>query len=225
MIKALALILASASVLLIFGIWPQLDLASSAMFYDGTGFPAGNSAPNLVLRWILRVAPFVPVLAGLVVLLGGRWWPCPVLGLARRGWAGIVLTFVIGPGLLVNRGLKTYWGRARPRDVTQFGGESHFTPAHQWTDQCAANCSFVSGEVSAVTSLSLALLMLLFANRATMGQGRFRALAALGIALPFLSAYQRISAGAHFLSDAILAALFTLFVGHLVQHILAPKAR
>lgn len=225
MIRVLALCLASAVVLLVFGLWPELDLAASGYFFDGTGFPLASDPYNVALRWVLRVTPYLPFLAGLIILAGTRRLPDPILGLGRRGWAVIVLTFVLGPGLLVNLGLKANWGRARPRQVAEFGGDFLFTPAYQWADQCARNCSFVSGEVSGVTALSMALAALLMANRAHLGPRGFWVLASGVGALPFLSAFQRISAGAHFLSDAILAALFTLIVGLLVQGLVAPKAR
>lgn len=225
MTLAPALIAGSSAVLVLFGVWPELDLATSRLFFDGEIFALDGQPLNLALRWVLRVTPFLPVLAGLFVLLGARWLPAVVLGLSRRGWAAIVLTMILGPGLLVNRLLKAHWGRARPRDVVEFGGTAQFTPPHQWAEQCAANCSFVSGEVSAVTALSLALTALLLANRDRIGRGGLRALLAGIWTLPLLSAYQRISVGAHFLSDTVLAVLFTALTALLVQRIVAPKAR
>ncbi len=223
--RSLGLIAASALVLGIFAVWPQIDPATTMLFYDGTGFPLNDAAWNVALRWVLRVAPFLPVLTGLVILAASRWMPDLVFGLGRRAWATIVLTFLLGPGLLVNRGLKAHWGRARPRNVTEFGGDKLFTPPHVWADQCAANCSFVSGEVSAVTALSVALVMLIAANRARLGQGASQVAIALACFLPALSAFQRINTGAHFLSDTILAVLFTLLVAHWVAGALTPKAR
>ena len=225
MTLAPALIAGSSAVLVLFGVWPELDLATSRLFFDGEIFALDGQPLNLALRWVLRVTPFLPVLAGLFVLLGARWLPAVVLGLSRRGWAAIVLTMILGPGLLVNRLLKAHWGRARPRDVVEFGGTAQFTPPHQWAEQCAANCSFVSGEVSAVTALTLALTALLLANRDRIGRGGLRALLAGIWTLPLLSAYQRISVGAHFLSDTVLAVLFTALTALLVQRIVAPKAR
>ncbi len=223
--SSLVLVTASAVTLILFAHWPQIDLATSRLFFDGVAFPLETAPWNVALRWILRVTPFLPALAGLFIVAGGKWVAPVALGLGRRDWAAITLTFILGPGLLVNRILKSYWGRARPRNVTEFGGDKLFTPPHVWTDQCAANCSFVSGEVSAVTALSVALIMLLAANKDRLGQGRYGTGLALAILLPFLSAFQRISAGGHFLSDSLLAMLFTLFVAYWVQRFVAPKGR
>jgi lipid A 4'-phosphatase len=219
----LGLLAASALVLLIFGFWPQIDLATSALFFDGTTFPLATDPWNNALRSFLRVTPFLPPLFGLGVLLAQRWLPELVLSLGRREWGAILATFLLGPGLLVNRGFKAYWGRARPHQVSEFGGDAMFTPPHVWTDQCAANCSFVSGEVSAVAALAVALIILLAANRARLGKGVTQAGMVIACVLPLLSAFQRISAGAHFLSDSILAVLFTLLVAYWVGRIVAPR--
>lgn len=223
--RALALIAVSALLLVAFAWWPRLDLATSALFFDGTRFGMEANRWNRALRWLLRVLPFVPVVVAVVVLAGSRWMPSVVFGLGRRGWAMILVIFVLGPGLLVNRLLKTYDGRARPRNVTEFGGDNLFTPPHVWADQCAANCSFVSGEVSAVTAFALALMLLLSANRASLRPWLFQIGVASAYVLPVLSAFQRISTGAHFLSDAIFAVLFTLLLALPVQWLVAPKAR
>ncbi len=221
----LGLVAASAALLVLFALWPQLDLAASRLFFDGTGFPLENAPWSVALRWLLRITPFLPALLAAGILAGARWLPPAPLGLGRTGWSEILLTFVLGPGLVVNWLLKGHWGRARPRNVAEFGGDKLFTPPHVWTDQCAANCSFVSGEVSAVTALTLALLMLLVAHRDRLGPLPYRVAVASAVSLPVLSAFQRISAGAHFLSDTILAVVFTLLVALLMRRVVAGKPR
>ena len=44
--------------------------------------------------------------------------------------------------------LKEHWGRPRPIDVTQFGGNEHFVPWWDPRGDCTSNCSFVSGDVT-----------------------------------------------------------------------------
>ena len=44
-----------------------------------------------------------------------------------RLWGFVVALYVLGPGLIVNALLKSYWGRARPAAV--FEGEARFTEA------------------------------------------------------------------------------------------------
>ena len=38
----------------------------------------------------------------------------------------LILSYALGPGLLVNVALKDNWGRPRPGHITQFGGDKHF---------------------------------------------------------------------------------------------------
>jgi hypothetical protein len=53
-----------------------------------------------------------------------------------------------GAGLMANVLLKDHWGRSRPIDVTQFGGNERFVAWWDPRGNCASNCSFVSGDVS-----------------------------------------------------------------------------
>ena len=69
----------------------------------------------------------------------------------------MIHAFCFGPGLVVNGVLKAFWGRARPSQILEFGGAAQFTPPVQIADQCARNCSFVSGEASGVTMLAIAI--------------------------------------------------------------------
>src|SRR5690606_18059807 len=134
----------------------------------------------------------------------------PLLGVDAREAGFIFLLYLLGPILLVNGVLKTYWGRARPVDVAEFGGAATFTPPWLPADQCVANCSFVSGEGSAATALLLAFVVLapdawrLFPRRA------FALYALAGLVLPATGLALRIMTGRHFLSDTIFAVLLVL---------------
>ena len=46
----------------------------------------------------------------------------------RRVFAFVALLMVFGPGLLVNAIFKEYWGRPRPREIVEFGGQRAFVP-------------------------------------------------------------------------------------------------
>jgi membrane-associated PAP2 superfamily phosphatase len=41
----------------------------------------------------------------------------------------LILSVVIGPGLIINAVFKDHWDRPRPRDVVEFGGMLQCTPA------------------------------------------------------------------------------------------------
>ena len=99
--------------------------------------------------------------------------------------------------------LKDHWGRARPVQIEQFGGNKQLTPAWEISDQCRKNCSFVGGDVSFAFSL-LAPAMLLTRRRKLVVTAvcLFGTIVALG----------RIAAGAHFLSDCVIGALLTIAI-------------
>lgn len=96
----------------------------------------------------------LPVILGALGL--GLWsWRLrrPVLGIDPRRAAFVVLALALGPGLVVNAVLKEHVGRARPAQLETFGGEASFSPAWTLSDQCAENCSFVSGDVAAAAAM------------------------------------------------------------------------
>ena len=60
---------------------------------------------------------------------GGRY---PPLSAIPSGDLVPIVSFIMGPGILVNSVFKDHWGRARPVTVEQFGGDLVFSPV--WTD-------------------------------------------------------------------------------------------
>ena len=58
----------------------------------------------------------------------------------------LLLVLILGAGLIVNVIFKDDSGRARPRDITEFGGSEQFTPAFVVTSGCVRSCSFSSGD-------------------------------------------------------------------------------
>ena len=100
--------------------------------------------------------------------------------------------------------LKDHWHRPRPVQVTEFGGPQPFRPVGWPGGTCERNCSFVSGEgASSFWSVAPALMV----------PPAWRA-AALAAALAYAAAtgLLRMAFGGHFLSDTLLAALFTWLV-------------
>ena len=126
------------------------------------------------------------------------------IGWSIRSISFIVLTFAIGPGLLVNGILKEFIGRARPKNILEFGGDRLFSPAYFPSDQCAHNCSFVSGDVAfAFAFISFPLLL----------TGKKKKVGLLVCLLFGKSiAFYRLATGAHFLSDTVIAGLLSILV-------------
>lgn len=218
-----ALVLASVLVLVVFGIWPQLDLAVAGLFYDGTKFPVDTDQTILRLRYLVWDASLVMPVVALVMLVVTAVLRRGVI-LAARGWGFILALFLLGPGILVNAVLKSYWGRARPYDVTQFGGTAQFSPAYQISDQCASNCSFVSGEGSGSMALAIAFLVILFAVAKVLPKPVLRVGQGATLLMLGFAGWQRVAAGGHFLSDVLLSWLFVALVAAILARLLRPFA-
>jgi lipid A 4'-phosphatase len=192
----------------LFTLFPAIDLAVARLFWGGRfdDWPIAAQWPAIGdIRQAIRYLVWVPVevvgLGALASLAGVR---LPA-ALGPRAFVFLALTYALGPGLLANTVLKDHWGRARPWEVTAFGGTLPFTPALLPSE--AAGASFVSGEV-AMAAASLALCFLV--------RGPARAiLFALGAALTALIAFIRMAQGGHFLSDAVFAVLLVWLVAWL----------
>jgi len=153
---ALALILTGA----VFSLWPGLDLWASGLFFCGeSGFCMADVPAIAWVRARLRDLMIVVFLAALLALPAALWWRGPGAA-ATRVLGYVTLLYILGPGILVNGLLKEFWGRARPADIAEFGGTRTFTPPLEIADQCATNCSFVSGEGSGATALAISVWVL-----------------------------------------------------------------
>ncbi len=210
---ALVLVALTLAALAVFAAFPGIDLAVSGWFYrPGAGFWMARLAWVEVLRngvWNLSIAIFALSIVALLLALAGR--PIPGAGAREAGF--VFLLYLLGPILMVNGILKEHWGRARPVEVAEFGGAAAFTPPWLPADQCATNCSFVSGEGSAATALALAFLILAPAARRLLPRGGFAGYVLAGAVLPAAGLALRVVTGRHFLSDTVFAVLLILGLG------------
>jgi lipid A 4'-phosphatase len=202
----LGLIVLAGTVFLVF---PGLDLAVSRVFADLAqgDFPMGDNAAFDLVRlavWRASIALFLLAALSLCLALSGRH----IGGIPARLWGYIMLLYVAGPGLLVEWGLKGHWGRARPANVTEFGGTADFTPFWQPTDQCLRNCSFVGGEPAGATALAICLWPVLNHFRPRLSASWLPLGRMAIVALPVVVGFHRVAAGRHFLSDVIFSVLF-----------------
>ncbi|MEZ7812149.1 MAG: phosphatase PAP2 family protein [Paracoccaceae bacterium] len=192
------------AVAVIFGLWPEVDLTLSRLFYrPGAGFWVDDWTLVESMRMALWRLSIVMALAAFGVTLFGRseGW----LGAPKRVWTYVAALYLMGPGLLVDRILKQYWGRARPSTVSDFGGTAEFTPFYRISDQCPSNCSFVSGEGAGAMTFAIALMVLLPFWRNTLSHGECRLAQVLSGLVLALTALQRVAAGGHFVSDVLAA--------------------
>jgi lipid A 4'-phosphatase len=193
--------------------FPRVDIAISSVFYDGKLFLL-NHRWQILLQRGLTCFIALSVTAVLVIYSCNRLLGRNVCGVDGRRVLFLVLVLAIGAGFVVNFALKDHFGRARPRDIAEFGGTKQFTPAFQVARQCNKNCSFSSGDAAGgFFSLALALAL-----------SRRRAAFVAGLAVGVLMSFARISAGAHFFSDTVVSFFVMLIVADvLFYHLVATR--
>jgi membrane-associated PAP2 superfamily phosphatase len=188
----------------VFALWPNLDLAvSHALHIDGEGF-VGRGPVWAGVRLLFRVLPFV-TLAAFAALFCCRWRGMAVpYAPSGRALVFLAATLAIGPGLIVNLGLKDHAHRPRPTQTQDFGGPYEFRPWYRFDGGCKKNCSFVSGEASQ------GFWML---APASLAPPPFEPLA-IGAALVIgvAASFVRLAQGGHYLSDVMLAGLLTILI-------------
>ncbi len=183
--------------------FPQIDLWFSSFFFSGAFTQRGNPTFEFI-RYIfidgLTIIAILSVIMLIRSLMIGSRRAVPI-----QVWGFIVSTFMAGPIIMANGIFKSYWGRARPAEVEFFGGSSDFTPPILIADQCERNCSFVSGEGSAIATFIIVFAVVIWPNMSR----RWKA-ATLYVGLPssIVGIALRIITGRHFLSDTIFAVLF-----------------
>ena len=218
-VAAIAIAVLAAS--WIFIAYPSLDIATAQLFYDGAHFPIATNPWVEGLRNVLIWAEdggFV-----LIVVLAFASRKGPILMLTSRDWTFQALVFLLGPGLIVNGLLKRFWGRARPFMTQDFGGDAQFSKAWELADQCARNCSFVSGEAAGATALAISICMALRANRDKMRPILYQMGVALALLLPLVAAWQRMAVGRHYLSDVVLGTLLLALLAALLHWLFSSK--
>lgn len=196
-----------ATCIAIFLVWPQLDLQVAANYYNGSEFTYANK-PFIRFIYLLfakiHVVYFVALLIAIIIATRKGWM------LARRKAVFLLLTLVIGPGILVNLVLKDNGpGRPRPQHITQFGGDMTYAPAFHYSGECHKNCSFVSGHAA----IGFYLLAVAWVRQR-------RIWLVYGVILGALVGFTRILQGGHFLSDVIFAGWVTYFTCKLTAYYL-----
>lgn len=193
--------------------FPGIDLRISSVFFD-SGFYLADEGWTTLLHASVRGFLVVSTVSAVGIFAFNRFSGRHLLGIDAKKVTYLFLVLILGAGLIVNAALKDHMGRARPRDVAEFGGMEQFTPAFVIAKACDHNCSFSSGD-SAGAFFSLALIM---------AAGRKRAVAVTGIGYGILVSVSRIAAGAHFFSDTVVSFFVMLIVSDALYDImLAPS--
>ena len=188
--------------------YPWLDLKLAHHFYMDSGAEVPhfvNNCPvcDLFFRFGCWPGLALGIIAAIIFSLSffiKRWalWRAPSLT--------IVLTLIVGAGLIVNTLFKEHWGRPRPRQLTEFAGteqyRSYYVP--HINDGSEPFHSFPSGHVS----MGFFFLVLCRVGLRQKSKTLFFSGAALTLFFGLGLSFARIAQGAHFLSDALFSALF-----------------
>lgn len=200
-----------AAILVIFGVWPELDLKLAALFFHPetrdftySGLPYAQFARNAAM-WIAWAFVAPSILALIVKLI----WPNRPLLVKGRTMAFLIITMVMSAGFLTNFTFKTFWGRPRPVAVTEFGGPWQFKAWWDPTGQCVRNCSFFSGEgATAFWTYAPAALA-----PPSLRPAAYAAATVFGLA----TSGWRMAFGGHFFTDVMIAGLASFLVIWLVH--------
>ncbi len=192
----------------IFGLFPSLDFGISDFFEDtAPSFALHSETGAIILRQLGFVVPEIVMAGFAIVLLRKALQPRIPMFADARAITAVLLTFILGSGLLVNVILKDHWGRPRPYEAiaaSERGDVGAFRPWWDPRGSCKSNCSFVSGEAStAMATIAAAAVM----PEAVGGL----ALAATTILAIFVLTL-RVAFGGHYVSDVLFGALFTEFI-------------
>ena len=206
LVDALGLAAAAACATLAFAT-PTLDLFLARRFYAG-----GPGAPwpwqdAGVCQWLYRTGPWPALAVGagaVAVLVAGIWRPR--LARWRTHALFLALLLLVGPLLVVNVGFKEHWGRPRPRDIVEFGGDHRYRAFYD-RGPVGGGESFPSGH----SSMGFYFVGFYFLARQRHPRGAVASLAAAGLFGTAIGA-ARMAVGAHFASDIAWSAIITTAV-------------
>jgi lipid A 4'-phosphatase len=187
-------------------LFPEIDLWVSQQFYLLGYFDSFKQPFIYVVYQIFAdihlwyVVIFVVGLAMTYLFKGqrARFW--------RKRLSFLLLVLLLLPGVVVNYVLKdNSFGRPRPVQVEQYGGERQFAPVFVYSGQCSKNCSFVSGH-AATAFFTIAFAWAFGCRRIFI----------LGLLLGAVVSAVRMAQGAHFLSDVIFS-FWVVYFGTMIM--------
>ncbi len=190
----------------IFIFFPQIDLFVASQFFYNTHFALKESLFETIFFQSIAIVVTTTALLSLSIFSYNFLLKKNFLGINKRVILYIVLVLAIAPGLIVNNLLKEHWGRARPNQIEQFGGDKKFTPAFIISSQNGN--SFSSGHSAAAFSMI---------GIAFLATKRRKFWITLAITYGILVSIARIIAGGHFLSDTV-SSFFIVYITTLMLY-------
>ncbi|MGD9637427.1 MAG: phosphatase PAP2 family protein [Alphaproteobacteria bacterium] len=195
---------------------PMIDLPIAAYFYNAeSGFYLKDC---LIFKLLRKGFPeTIGAIAGVITLLGiaNYFFKKNILKISIKESLFLIISVVIGPGLIVNSILKNHSGRARPSQIELFGGDKTFTPAYSFADECLKNCSLASGHAAFAFWLTALAMIAPIKYR--------KPLMLCFFSIGVLISFTRIVQGGHFISDVFLGGLIAITCNFAVYRIIYHK--
>lgn len=196
---------------ILFILFPQIDIYTSSLFYKNGFYLKGSLYETFFYKSVPIVVASLAV-GSIALFLYNFITKKNILNLGPRTILYIVLVLALAPGLIVNTTLKQHWGRARPNQIKEFGGDKTFTPAFILSDQ--GGNSFSSGHGAAAFSvLGFALLM----------RKRRKLWIVLALGYGVAVSFARIIGGGHFLSDNVISFFIVYITTYILYHYIIEK--
>lgn len=181
---------------------PILDMDITRYFYQNSKSFKSNGFYDFMYDYGVIPAHVTALAAFLVLVLS-----CFLNFLKpwRASALVLVLTMIIGAGIITHAILKDHWGRPRPKQVQEFGGSQVFRPYYSPNifHQPEPSKSFSCGHCS----MGFYFFALAIVGRRLNRLWLFWLGMLLALTLGVLLSLTRIAQGGHFLSDTLMTAL------------------
>ena len=197
---------------LFFILFPKFDIFFSKLFFFEEKFISDKYIFIRSLRSFLKDLMIVISIVSLLLIIVNIFFKMKKKTFLKPRTKLILIGFLVGPvigcGLIANFYFKDNWGRARPINIQEFGGEKIYTQPFIISDQCERNCSWISGEASAAFSFITGTIIL-----------KSPIFLLLNIIFGIIVSFCRIAMGGHFLSDNIFAMIFMIYLAIIYKYL------
>ncbi len=186
--------------------------AAKALYLENGKFLLSDSELSRVFHKPIDIFLKYAFLGSLILYLFIRVTPFKIPPAIQEKLNFLYISTFLSVAVIINGILKSFWGRARPGQIVEFGGKADFTPVWVISDQCQSNCAFVSGHAGIAACAALLAVFLPHKYRVPY--------LIFAVIFYMVASFMRMARGAHFLSDVTLSGLIVLAVAMLVKDIL-----
>ncbi len=202
--------------------YPQWDIKISSFFWDKSHFiylsqPWVNWANGIrkflnILIWLVGIFVFIGLIFSFIFKKFKKNKKLKSI------FFYLLICIILGPGLLVNWGLKNHWGQPRPVQIQQFSGDLSYQKDWVVSKQCPTNCAFVCGDCAGAF-IFMAFVPLLRSRKKIMWTSGIFIILFSG-----LIGLIRLGQGGHFISDILLAyGIDSLVIWGAYRYLISPS--